>query len=69
MKLDTKALRYVDVICEDTKQSIGVEYNKYEKHVMYCAYCQGYKQALQDIKDMQGISEIKGYIKQILAQN
>ena len=67
MKLETKALRYVDVICEYTKQSIGVEYNKYEKHVMYCAYIEGYRQALQDIKDMQSISEIKGYTKQILA--
>lgn len=67
MKLETKALRYVDVICEDTKQSIGAEYNKFEKHVMYCAYYQGYRQALQDIKDMQSISEIKGYTKQILA--
>lgn len=67
MKVKTKALRYVDVESEMTKQSIGVEYNKYEKHVMYCAYIQGYKQALQDIKNLHSISEIKDYIKEILA--
>ena len=67
MKVKTKALRYVDVECENMRQSIGVEYNKYEQHVMYCAYIQGYKQALQDIKNLHSISEIKGYIKEILA--
>lgn len=51
MKTETKALRYVDVICEDTKHSIGVEYSKFEKHLMYMAWLSGYKEALKDVED------------------
>ena len=68
MTLETKALRYVDIRCEELRNEFGIEYDKFDKHNMYIAYMDGVYEICKEIKEIGDLKSILQHVESFLAR-